>query len=172
MGCDIHLYLEHAYLRDVQEDPWWSCLIANAGSRDYHLFGIMAGVRSGGCIFPPRGVPEGKLSYEVDGALYTRIDEDLGKEGHEGYCTLEVAKQWENYGSAIVYDGDKPVKVEGPDYHTHSWLTRNEFAECLAQYTLTSDWGPYDVEYDVILAAMTAFEERGQQTRLVFWFDN
>jgi len=67
MGCDIHLYLEYRqkgeewelhpkHTPDSSSEEAYLRAIA-AGGRWYGLFGILANVRSNGCIYPPRGLP-------------------------------------------------------------------------------------------------------------------
>lgn len=82
MGADIHIAAEifckktgkFHYLHDYGEQeyiPWDK----NPGNRNYDLFGTLAGVRRGGQICEPRGIPsdasalmlEHLNSYSVDG---------------------------------------------------------------------------------------------------------
>jgi hypothetical protein len=137
MGCDIHCIIEYSDFTygdhaKFAGEPYWSAMGSDFNpGRDYTMFGILADVRCGGCLFPPRGLPGENASWQVKDHL----------------------------------------KEDG-DLHSHSWLTHDELAQCLAEYTLKAEWGPYSVVWDAILAAMRAFQERGQPTRLVFAFDN
>lgn len=162
MGCDIHTYLEYQVA-----DDYWRCLISNGGSRDYSMFGILAGVRCDGCHIPPRGMPEGRLSWEVREAASVRIAADETQKDWEGYCTREQAKQW---GEPIFEEGGTKY-IRNPDWHSHSWLTADELADCLAKYMFNVG-ECCSVEWDATLAAMRALEDRGYKTRLTFWFDN
>lgn len=68
MGCDIHTYLEYS-----SDEKYWSCLITDGGSRNYAMFGILAGVRCDGCHIQPRGLPDGPLSWNAREAVFVRI---------------------------------------------------------------------------------------------------
>lgn len=171
MGCDIHAYIEYSTFDSHSTGkPYWKCFIQNAGTRDYDMFEIMAGVRGNdNQLFEQRGLPD-DLGHELTDASRIRIRDDDDPDDNDGRtCTFAQADSW---GGEIYYDtAGKARAVDDPDAHSHSWLTREEFAQCIAKYML--DVGQlYAVEWDVLLAVMTAFEERGAKTRLVFWFDN
>lgn len=72
----------------------------------------------------------------------------------------------------LSYTAKESVEKWGDDLHSESWLTTDELAQCLGEYFVRAQHGPYDVEWDAIHAAMRAFEERGAKARLVFGFDN
>lgn len=79
MGCDIHVFVEYGTYVDREGNQSWNCVGGrwNPG-RDYHMFAIMAGVRDygdGNMLFEPRGVPEGRLSWEAQD--YLAEDNDL-----------------------------------------------------------------------------------------------
>ena len=67
----------------------------------------------------------------------------------------------------------------GDDAHTPSWLTINEFRKCL-DLTIMRLSEEYDVKvvkswlksYEGIYEYMKYSEEEGEQSRIVFWFDN
>ena len=167
MGCDIHMYVE--FCREPASDkPHWQTFGGQIyGSRDYDLFGKLAGVRTGEePLFPVRGLPN-HLGYEVmhDSILY--IDDE--RKDQERYCTLVQAESWKKHGSKIEYKDGKPYTVTDPDAHTHSWLTTEEFLRVLM---LPCEYGAREVKYSAILAAMQEMERRGLSARLVFWFDN
>lgn len=164
MGCDVHMYLEYSDFTGSNGEPYWSAFVTNAGSRDYTMFGLLAGVRSDrDPTIAPRGLPEGNLAYETQNACKMCVSDDPAHAEWENYCTSAQAAQW---GKPII-DG----MIAGPDWHTFSWLTADEYAQVLGRY-MTEVRDIYAVEYDVILASMRAFEERGCKIRLIFWFDN
>lgn len=174
MGCDIHCYIEYSNWTDREGEPYWQCFGGryNPG-RDYTMFDILAGVRGEEhTLFEPRGIPKGKLSYEVEGDLYCYVNDEYA--GQDGYVSTENAEAWARHGSELINDADgKITRVEHPDWHSHSWLTCDEVAQVIARYiTDTGSDYPYAIGWDAILAAMRAFEERDCKTRLVFWFDN
>lgn len=78
MGCDIHMFVEYGSYTSHDGDQCWDCVGGhwNPG-RDYHMFTILAGVRGdeGDMLFEPRGVPEGRLSWDAQD--YLEEDSDL-----------------------------------------------------------------------------------------------
>lgn len=171
MGCDIHAYVEvSTWTRDGKD--YWDCKIENAGGRDYLMFGIMAGVRVDGVQeIETRGLPPFEdLSWRVQGAAFLRVNDQFKDD--EGYCSEEDAERYTGYGEMIFEGAGSQRFVTHPDWHSRSWMTADELARCLGRYMLESKAGPYDLEWDAILAFMRTYEERGAKARLVFWFDN
>lgn len=167
MGCDIHAFIE---FKPKEYDYWDSFGGELNLGRNYEMFGFLTDgeVRSGDSLkssIPPRGIPDGKLSWDVDDSLKLYITED-GKGEHE--TTLEDAQRWRG---KIYNDKDgKPYMVDHPDWHTHSWLTYKEFKSILDEMKRKR----IDVytPYKAVLSVMKTFEEEKYLTRLVFWFDN
>lgn len=195
MGCDIHTFIEYSDFTDQNGDPYWQSFGGQISlGRNYTMFGVIAGVCDDTYqLFEPRGLPDGKCSYDVDNYMRVHIC-DEGEEPGEGECTLKQAQSW---GEPIEEFKGKPRWVRNPDLHSHSWLTLDELKHALAHYMLgdkvdkigdvaTEDRHvvlqaaaalqgakrDYDVVWDAIVAAMEAFEANGCQTRLVFCFDN
>jgi len=137
--------------------------------RNYNLFGLLAGVRGDGEIFEVRGLPE-NLGWSASGDATLYITEGSDE---DGCCTLAKAESYVQWGSTIYKDANgKPVKVDHPDWHSHSWLTVDEFQQVLDAYVSHFDQ-PVGLEYRALLAAMRALEDEGKNdVRLVFWFDN
>jgi hypothetical protein len=169
MGCDIHMYIE--YKSKKREDNSWFNFGGRINpGRNYFMFGILAGVR---CIvegaFEKKGLPE-NLSFESKNGNYVYIYED---DKSENSCTLETAKSWEkSWGCKIIYTKDNvPYKVENPDWHTHSWLSVDEFEKAMEIYKSKAEYSIY-VKYEAILAAMKKLAEFDNEVRIVFWFDN
>ncbi len=157
MGCDIHCYVEY-------KRPDWKHWSGFGGrinpGRSYFLFSKMAGVRNSGEIepvVPPRGFPA-DCAYVAERDNYLYVTDTEG----EGYCTAERAEHYIEYGSQ--WKDETKKFVTHPDWHTHSWLTPNEFEKAIEEAT--------NEEYRAILAAMRSFESQGFAARLVFWFDN
>lgn len=200
MGCDIHAFIEYADFVDKNGDISWSCFGGryNPG-RDYTMFGVLAGVRDDRFqLFEPRGLPDGKRSYEVEDYMTIWIsDEHAGGDGDSKTVTLATAQKWVDQGEQFVFNKDgKPWRVTDPDLHSQSWLTLDEFRHALNYYTLGEkaaeiDVDPndqqvvmqavvalhgggrqYDVGWGAMLAAMEYFEAQGHQSRLIFCFDN
>lgn len=167
MGCDIHTYLEYTMNPEPQGDrgPYWCSWgeRVNPG-RNYGMFGLLAGVRGSYThSFKPKGLPD-NLSYTVASDALLRIVED-SEDDWEGYCTVKQAVSWGNPDAKI---GDV---IDHPDWHSHSWLTPDEYAQVLGRYLIEFSHTP-GIEYEVMLDLMRALEERGATVRLVFWFDN
>lgn len=159
MGCDIHAYLEHKEFGG----SWWAfsygkiCLF-----RNYEAFSLMAGVRSSygkEVLFNPKGLPDDvcwTVSYED--SLFVSNEEG------DGRCSKEEAASWVDQGwSEFREDG----RVSHPDWHSHSWLSKDEFDAVLKKLGQRADVG-----YQSILVLMEFLESKGHETRLVFWFDN
>ena len=106
-------------------------------------------------------------AIETEHEYYTMItdnpDADWG-------CTLAQAEQWR--GRIDYRDDGTPYRTEGPDWHSASWCTTDEFAKVLGTYMLEADGYMYSPMWDAMLAAMRALEERDHDVRMVYWFDN
>lgn len=68
------------------------------------------------------------------------------------------------HDNAWINDEDRTF-ISHPDWHSHSWLTPEEFAQAINDIDVTPD-------YVACLAAMMALHNRGWKSRIVFWFDN
>jgi hypothetical protein len=79
MGCDIHMWLEYSpYATNDGEPSWYSFTENYNPGRDYHMFSIMAGVRTDDDseqLYERRGMPKGKMSWTADEQL--KADNDL-----------------------------------------------------------------------------------------------
>lgn len=166
MGCDIHMYVEYRPNKTWGSDSWQSFNDRMNPGRDYHLFGLLAGVRGGTAIIEPRGLPS-DLGYYSESDNYLYISDDI-----DGCATLEKAKLWnKNFGCKIIDDAQgKPFKVEHPDWHSHSWLTLEEFENVLSMAEKNDEYG-VNIQYWALLDAMKRLATVGD-VRVVFWFDN
>lgn len=176
MGCDIHMYVE--YSREVnsnEEIIWLSFGGRFDPGRHYGLFAKLAGVRNyGSTIIPisaPRGLPDNiGWSAREDNCLDVCDDsEDLDEYGRS--CTRESADRWVASGRSI-YIGERRNSVTNPDYHSHSWVNREELEAALndpeAYDRIESD----SPDWECMLDILKSFERQGCSTRIVFWFDN
>lgn len=176
MGCDIHCYAEYrrpAARRHDGELSGWNDFGGriNPGRR-YDIFECMAGVRGDdeNAVVPPRGLPD-HLAYAARSDAWLWIDYNARGEcvcGESRYVTQAQAESWGGFHSDRDQQG-RPTRVAAPDYHSHSWLTPTEFEHALLSAEARPDDSP---EYFALLAALRALESAGNETRLVFWFDN
>lgn len=173
MGCDVHAFVEYVDFESEENGPYWSCLTANLGRRDYTFFSLLADCGRGDHrpLVPNRGLPEGPLSHVVERAMFCYITDDRELiEYGEGWCSRESAESW---GRGIERVNERTERTPNPDLHSHTWLTCDELAQAIGKYiTDVHEDYVYDVEWDACLAAMRALEERGHRTRLVIAFDN
>lgn len=171
MGCDIHSYVEYGKKDEEGKIRWRNFGGRVNPGRNYFLFGTLCkGVRSEFDFgFEEKGIPE-DVGYAAlnDSRLY------ITETGKEDRCaTLEQAKRWEKCGCKIFYnDNNEAVFVSHPDWHSHSWLSAEEFEKALALYYEKSDLNFKQPEYEALLASMKKFIELGFECRIVFWFDN
>jgi hypothetical protein len=86
MGCDIHMYVEHASRSD---EPYWRPLGGRINpGRNYELFGFMAGVRGAGpSVIHERGMPT-DAAWEAQGDNRLYICDDEG----DGNCTPRASR--------------------------------------------------------------------------------
>jgi len=163
MGCDIHLYIEH---KEPAITTWAGFGGRINPGRYYGLFAKLAGVRNYDEIKPvaePRGMPDdASWIADADNRLYITDSEG------EGYASPENAALWVQEGNSKYIDNEaeagKHVWVTHPDWHSHSWLTPDEYSEAISG-TSGSGWL-------AILACLRSFESQGEKARVVFWFDN
>lgn len=183
MGCDIHTYIEYATPNIGECELHWSSFTRNGGSRNYAMFGVLAGVRAPGvALFTPKGMPFGPISYQTADDYWVNVASEAHPEWaeHDGFTSLETAERWVSSGSSIGQrDADgRLTRVSGPDWHSHSWLTTAELAQAIDRYQFVArdrwpgDDGNVPAEWAAMLAAMRALEAAGKLTRIVFWFDN
>ena len=176
MGCDIHLHLEYLH-------PSWGIepVIANTFSvdRDYGLFAVLAGVRNYNdlpVLVPPRGVPD-DVSFRIHEQFYAEIVPDDAHDWQKNlmheWCYESDAKNYvEKYGSHIKEFEGGIRYVSNPDWHSASYLTREEVIEVCrhSQYDLAKS----PVEFQIVMDFMKSLDERFGESvsRIVFWFDN
>ena len=166
MGCDIHCYIE--YRRKTDKGHWNGFGGRINPGRFYAMFSIMAGVRKydgSPTLFKPKGLPD-DLGFESkdDNRFY------ITDTTSEGYVTKAKAYEWVAKGYSKLVDEHW---VTNPDWHSHSWLTPNEYNEAIEAFKKSCANGFYlDPEYTAILDCLRSFERQGFESRLVFWFDN
>jgi hypothetical protein len=187
MGCDIHMFVEYANKKRLKEQreenkpEWWMCFGGKMNpGRNYTMFGLLCrGVRSNFEMgFPKKerlGIDE--MSYETKSEMFQYISETPDFEGST--VNIETALRYQKYGSKLYKDSNGEYTwVDNPDWHSHSWLSLDEFETALDLYKKIDD--PYlgvdsdvPLEWRAILSAMKVLEDDGDnEVRVVFWFDN
>ena len=145
MGCDIHLHVE------VRIDDEWLHYANPFVSRNYTLFGFMAGVRDSTVepVAEPKGLPS-------DTTKVTRLDYEHNKEDWHTPSWLSTAEIVElqhrlyNYYYTVE---DKSLKFEYDlNYMFNTYLFENGF----------TSWYEYPTSNVMNI----------QDVRFVFWFDN
>jgi len=170
MGCDIHMYVEYKS-KESKRDYWNGFGGRINPGRNYWMFGLISkGVRryENDDSIEAKGIPE-NLSWETQSDATLYISEDYPDE--ERNCSLENAKKWEGQGCKITYRDGKPVYVEHPDHHSHTWLNVEEFKKVLELFNNEKDSTP-NPEYEALLASMQKLSEYDNEVRVVVWFDN
>ena len=174
MGCDIHMYVEYSprkFAHQRAKYGWISYGQRINPGRDYDLFGLLADVRGGTAIYPKRGMPADAGFYtQYDNKIY--ISETSAEYGERSMATAQAEEQVAKWGATMEYATDgRPLSVTNTDWHSHSWLNRNEFEHVLSARALT-EGGRAAIEYYALLASMRALEDDGlNESRVVFWFD-
>src|SRR6185295_18688606 len=152
MGCDIHCYLEY---RTRQEERWESFGVRINPGRNYTMFGYLAGVRCDGPpVVPVRGLPiNAGYSAKDDAALW------ISETDADGYVTAaQAARYVEACGSQYI---DDKRRVTHPDWHSHSWMTPQEWDQAIAlTQAENSRWGM--PEYKAISAALHSLANEGE----------
>jgi len=168
MGADVHCYVEFQRKNSDRKDYWSSFGGGINPGKNYILFGYLANVRGDGpAVIEPRGLPEnlGHIA-QLDARIF------ICDENGEGFCTLEKAKEWEKYGCKIYEQNGEPGFVDHPDWHSHTWLTPDELQQVYDKTESDKEVWRLDDTYYALLAAMRELEKRGNNVRLVLWFDN
>ena len=190
MGCDIHCYVEYRPLEPRNDyDKRWRDFGGRINpGRNYDLFDRMAGVRGDkrNAVVPPRGLPD-DLAYSAFSDNWMWINykwdnENAGECHEEGVVSPARAARYAQYreSNETAYLGTytdgpnagKPERVAHPDWHTHSWLTPDEFALAIEEARGDGAYPRDMAEYDALHAAMVSLVMSGHEVRLVFWFDN
>jgi len=180
MGCDIHMYVEYSIKRKnkvnkIDNSHWRNFGRQFNPGRHYDLFGFLSkGVRGGNSpnAFIPKGLPEniGSVTFE-DYYMFVIDEED---DGFEGCVSFKTADVWvKKYSTDAIYrakgtPNEVITNVASPDWHSMNVLTLEEYKLALDNFGTNLGL----IEYLIILASMESLEANGQETRLVFWFDN
>ena len=164
MGCDIHCYVEYRK-KDPSNDyerDWRSFGGRINPGRNYSIFGRLANVRQGPAVVPVRGIPDDLGFYSRDDWWLFIFDHDTQE---SGFCSVAQAKEWHDkyhlpYKMGVA---GTPAWIQHPDWHSPSWVTPDEWERAIDKK---------DLKYAAIFSVLRFFESAGQESRVVFWFDN
>lgn len=163
MGCDIHPYIEYFYKNELAQ-----CVDTSTSQtfgqeiffgRNYTLFGLIAGVRSGNSKppFPPKGIPtKPPLSIECCNSLYTYISDDIipsYNDDGKKYITRQDAEDLFSFWSPnknIIYADLAKTKIITPGYHSMTYLSLPELLSIRKLYLLEV------IEYDSVVSNKTS----------------
>lgn len=170
------MYIEYDEAWDPTQNTYWTSFGGSIYTgRNYEMFGLLAGVRgTAHPLFPKRGMPD-DVGYLVRSENMLRIvDETDPTKIGAGQCSLVNALSWHKNNRCAIStepDGVTPMWVSCPDWHSHSWLTLEEFSEVLRAYKKLTGYAP-SRQYKAVAAAMKALSAGKRKVRVVFWFDN
>jgi len=171
MGCDIHFFVEY---KSKELGNWRNLGQEFHLTRHYGVFAALADVRNyGGEVkheVEPRGIPK-DIGWRTVGSytLYVRDREDA--DDQEDSCSKESAERWVAQNSSRWWDEEKKTRVTGPDWHSESWMTSDEFDKAI-NFEIEGKVIRDTEDYKAVLAAMRSLETSGYDVRCVFWFDN
>jgi hypothetical protein len=185
MGCDIHMFIE---FKCPHTDRWTNFGKKITPLREYDLFRLLAGARSNDLypsepLRPLKGFPEDASGATIENYCYF-ITESVSADIRLGNVTREEAANLIKNNYAKYYTPDylrdnrnAPIWVTRPDWHHCTWLSAEEYGECLLEYTKRNSdildcFGYIEPEYRVVLATLREFERLRREARVVFWFDN
>ena len=173
MGCDIHVYVEAWKGDEPTSEYGFTALFPRIHlGRDYYMFARLANVRGDHKnALPLRGLPV-VIGYMArnDNTIYVSKDEGKG----ERFALESMALRWIESGSSkVIWTRDDGTigAVTDPDWHSHTWLTPEEWDAAIFDRESERDW-PLAVEYHIISDMMHGLRRRGHNSRVVFWFDN
>lgn len=146
--------------------------------RNYTMFAVLAQVRG---EYENSFEPKGKINLSELGSasideLYISVSENPVEWGYS--IRSEQATKLVNLGSQVIEHNGKPIWVENPNFHSHSWMNTKELEKAFNIYRVHAfaEFGykvNIPIEYQAILSAMKTLEAKGEnEVRIVFWFDS
>lgn len=162
MGCDIHAYIE---FDPGWKEPTWLHYGRAFFWRNYELFGRMAGVRYTEVQhIKPKGFPT-DADTTTRREYFLELIDDATLQNEAGYCSPECATTYVKYSGSYYTTFGTKTFVSHPDWHTASWLTRDEF-DAIAK-DLKEDKDKQALAVSNLMNTLTC-----PAVRIVFWFDN
>jgi hypothetical protein len=195
MGCDIYCYIE--IVSQYDELTYARSFAKVNVSRDYILFGHLAGIRSHAkAVSQPKGIPvdAGQVVFSEYYLLIVETESEVEENKLKGamrVCSRESA-------DLAIAHGSKKINrhgfeyVEDLDLHTPSYLSIEELEEVNKLYATSIVKEIYisyvrcgevpctkffmkrygNKQLTSIIAMMKCLEDNETKTRLVFWFDS
>jgi len=171
MGRDIHVFLEYKH----KFRKGWSSFSSGAIhlERNYFMFHIFYGKgkpffgedKSFFCFEPKGKIPIEDLSTCARSKRIELV-------GRSKRAQKNAFKWNEKFGCRLFYCSDGEIwSADCPDYHTDTWLAFVEYEKALGIYRQEIGDEP-SADYMALYEAMEVFEQAGNETRLVIWFDN
>jgi hypothetical protein len=131
-------------------------------------------------LFAPRGLPRDLSSDVFERYFFFILDATDRMSGNwDGFLTLDpaAAERYIEAGEAhrpdpsyVKLNMTSPLGyVSNPDWHTPSWLGRDELRDALSAHEIEPS-ADFLVVQDLMDALVRRFPER--RARIVFWFDN
>jgi hypothetical protein len=170
MGTHLYFQIEVTSTKNFPRLRWGNFARVYL-PQDYLLFALLAAVRRSEFVdeeLPwraPKGLPADvdEHTLEEDSLV---VDDEADKLDVPLTCSRAAAEEWVREGiSRYLEDG---YKVTHPDFHSHSWATREELEQIERDYKAA---GGSDTSLAPIIAMMNAFDTTGHIARAVFWFE-
>lgn len=167
MGCDIHMFVEYKIgdapwqadknHRVSEEDGYRNLEQFPFTSRNYELFGKLAGVRTSGP--DPKGLPDDASEIIKNS---TKEDENYGDDHSHSYCSFK------EYKAALKAAGVKlkkhgEIKWDSRDYES-------SYSQGIAYIEQQLNRLKIDLEAEKQLLGQDI--NTNVEARLLFWFDN
>jgi len=185
MGCDIHGFVEvrdarPESLKKYRDDfvPWWTPIICVGSflTRDYNLFGVLAGVRwydpswEWEPIAPNRGLPD-DVSYEVRSScmMYDEKQREwVDDEDHH-------STTWMLLSEIKAFNWDKKINDQKHNPEFTQYLKKGKEEERPPMFI--DNWVPLYDYCDEFKTVRRLMEELvniygNENVRLIIWFDN
>jgi hypothetical protein len=164
VGTDIYAFIDWE-TEDENGKEFVDCFARHVYlGRSYDLFGLLAGIRGGTAVYPPRGLPK-QVSFHVLHE-YTYVVTDKRMPYVVAYP--EEAAGYVDKGIAVWWD-ETHTRVTNPDWHTPSWLNTSELIEIQSRFVALNKH-PY-LLLEAVIASMRVLDD-GQDgsSRFIFWF--
>jgi hypothetical protein len=168
VGTDIQAFIEHRQPSN-RGGFYWDCFAEVFLSRDYRIFGALAGVRNEtAAVYEPRGLPDDH-SATVGERYYVCVAQPGEEPELAGDEYLTVVDAEEAVSKGACYRDSTKTFISGVGFRSPSWLGREEIVSALLNVNINLD--PVAPDWAVTLETMALVAKNlSGPTRLVFWF--